>query len=170
MGKFLILYIVLLLISCSGNQQKLNAKNKDTAVYYPYSPVFSELEPGKPQYAKMVLDVWRAYETGNILSAKKNFSDSIKLIFHDQIFSGRRDSILNLFQKRRAIYTDVQSYVDTWLPVHAKQTNDDLVLIWGRQDCTGKNEKRDYLVVHETWWFDGSGRIREMDQYLTHPH
>jgi hypothetical protein len=170
MEKLLVLYMILVVFACSGNHQKSRPQKKDTAVYYPYSPIFSELEPGKALQAKMVLEVWRAYETGNVLSSRKNFSDSLQLIFQDQIFQGRRDSILNLFQKRRAVYTDVQSYVDSWLPVHAKQTGDNLVLIWGRLDCTGKNGKRDYLVVHETWWFDASGRIREMDQYLTHPH
>jgi hypothetical protein len=170
MKKIFIFWMMISLVACSNNKQKLTAGGQDTVIYYPYTPIYSELEKGKPSYAKTVLDVWRAYETGSILSTAKKFSDSLKLIFEDTIFWGKRDSILSLFQQRRNAYTDVQAYVDSWLPVHAKEANTDLVFIWGRLDCTTKNKKRDYLVVHEIWKFDTSGKIREMAQYLTHPH
>lgn len=170
MKKILIGLMIVTIAACSNSKQKQNAAGQDTTIYYPYVPSYSELEKGKPAYAKTVLEVWRAYETGNILSAAKKFSDSLTLIFKDAIFSGRRDSILQLFQKRRDEYLTVQSYVDSWMPVRAKDANSDEVLVWGRLDCTTGKGKRDYLVVHEIWRLDASGKIYEMDQYITYPH
>lgn len=168
MKKILIFSIIL--FACSNNKQKIISSAQDTTIYYPYSPVYSELEKGKPSCAKAVLDVWRAYETGNVSSAAKNFSDSITLIFSDHIFTGGRDSILKIFQNRRGAYASVQSFVDTWLPVHAAKDNRDLVLVWGKLICATNDGKEDYIVLHEVWKFDGSGKIREMVQYTTHPH
>jgi len=170
MRKTLVFLIIIVFAACSNHKQKAVSTGTDTTVYYPYTAIYSELEKGKPSDAKTVLEVWRAYETGNVLSASKNFSDSLTLIFEDGIFTGKRDSILKIFQKRRDLYTTVQSYVDSWMPVHAKQANRNLVFVWGRLDCTTNKGKRDYLVVHEIWRFDPSGKIRQMDQYVTHPH
>lgn len=170
MKKIVPCFITILIMGCSNSNQKIIATDLDTSIYYPYPAVYSRLEKGNPVYAKTVLEVWRAYETGNILSAAKKFSDSLTLIFEDNIFTGRSDSVLKLFQNRRNNYSTVQSYVDSWLPVYANDVNKDLVFVWGRMDCTTENGKRDYLVIHEIWRFDGFGKIREMDQYITHPH
>jgi len=169
MKKIVGYIIVIILIACN-NRQRVTTSGRDTTIYFPYSPTYSELENGKPILAKKVLEVWRAYETGNITSASKNFADSIKLIFQDEIFTGKRDEVLNSFQKRRNAYTDVQAYVDSWLPVHAKETNKNMVFVWGRLDCRDKNRSRDYLVIHQIWWFNASEEITEMDEYRTHPH
>ena len=136
-------------------------------IQYPYSPSYSELDKGDPAKAKTVLDVWRSFETGNVLHTSASFSDSIKLIFEDTVLKGKKDNVLKAFQQRREAYNSVQTYVDSWLPVHARQTNEDLVLVWGRLDCTTKDGQRKFFVVHQIWWFDAFGKIREMNQYIT---
>lgn len=157
-------------VSCSHQTGPASTEKKDSAIYYPYTPIYSEFEPGNPLYSKKVLEIWRQFETGSLFSVAGYFADSLTLVFKDHIYNGARDSVLAIFKKRRDVYSDVQCYIDSWMPVHAKQTNDDLVLLWGRQDCTKeKNKSRDYLVVHEVWRFDKKGKVRAMLQYLTHP-
>jgi hypothetical protein len=155
------------LVGCS-NSQKQTAASRDSTIQYPYSPSYSELEKGNPANSKIVLDVWRSFETGNVLSTEANFSDSIKLIFEDAILKGKKDAVLNQFQKRREAYAAIQTYVDSWMPVRATQANEDLVFVWARLDCTTKEGQRKFFVIHQIWWFDALGKIREMDQYITH--
>lgn len=168
--SLIVLILAFLSVQCNNNRQAHSApEKKDTAIYYPYSPIYSEFEAGNPNHSKIVLEVWRQFETGNLLSTANKFADSISLVFKDKIYYGKRDSILAIYKKRRDAYESVQCYVDSWLPVHAKQTGDDLVLVWGRQDGIVQNKKRDYLVIHEVWNFNKQGKIRSMVQYLTHP-
>lgn len=167
MKGILAVTILTILTSCTNSKQKLAATEQDSAIYYPYTPTYSELQKGKASYAKMVLEVWRAYETGNIMSATENFADSIKLNFEDKTVSGSRDSVLHIFQERRNAYTDVQAYVDSWMPLQTKENKQNIVLIWGKLDCRRKNKERDYFVLHQVWWFNDSGKIQAMYQYLT---
>lgn len=168
--SLIVLIFAFLSVKCNNNRQAHSTtETKDTAIYYPYSPVYSELEPGNPNHSKIVLEIWRQFETGNLMSAANKFADTISLVFKDEIYYGKRDSILAIYKKRRDAYESVQCYVDSWLPVHAKQTNDNLVLVWGRQDFIVHNKKRDYLVIHEVWNFNKQGKIRSMVQYITHP-
>lgn len=168
--SLIVLALAFLWAGCTNHTATVDrSEKKETAIYYPYSPIYSEFEPGNPVYAKTVLEIWRQFETGNLMSTANKFADSITLTFKDNIYTGKRDSILAIFKNRRDAYTDVQCYVDSWQPVHAKQTNDDLVLLWGRQDGIIHNKKRDYLVLHEVWSFDRKGKIRSMIQYITHP-
>ena len=54
--------------------------------------------------------------------------------------------------------------------LNIKDTNEDEVYVWGLQDGTKLNRERDYSMVHEVWRFDKNGKIKEMEQYRTHPH
>ena len=168
--SLIILTLGFLLMNCNNRKEiATTSEKKDTTIYYPYSPIYSEFEPGDPNHSKTVLEIWRQFETGNLMSTANKFADSISLIFKDKIYYGKRDSILAIYKNRRDAYENVQCYVDSWLPVHAKQTGDDLVLLWGRQDCIIHDKKRDYLVIHEVWNFNKQGKIRSMVQYITHP-
>jgi hypothetical protein len=170
-----ILSVLILLLTASACTSKRESKEPvyqagDSTIYYPYSPVYaSEFEPGRSLYAKMVLDIWKQYETGDVTHSAKSFSDSVLIILPDKTFRGRRDSALSFLKKRRQVYVEVQCFIDAWMPVHVKDVGDDLVFLWGRQDCTAKNGKRDYLVVHEIWRFDKKGKIRSLQQYYTRP-
>lgn len=168
--KLIIAILTFLFVNCNNKKESTTPpEKKDTVIYYPYSPIYSEFETGDPKNSKTVLEIWRQFETGNLMSTGNKFADSISLVFKDKIYFGKRDSILAIYKERRDAYENVQCYVDSWLPVHAKQTGDDLVLLWGRQDCISQNKKRDYLVLHEVWSFNRQGKIRSLVQYITHP-
>src|SRR5215208_2659724 len=140
MEKKIVFFAASIIIAgCGGKIAEQSKSKQDTVLYYPYDAIYSAgFEPGKSIYLKEVLEIWRQYETGNLSDKSGSFADTIRIILPDAILYGQKDSVLSLFKKRRSIYSDVQSYVDAWMPVKAKETNEDLVFIWGRQDCTGK--------------------------------
>jgi hypothetical protein len=169
MKKFLICLFII--SACSNNKTKPIVAEKDTVVYYPYAPVYStEFEKGKSEFARNVLRVWRQYENGNVLNERASFADSIRLILWDDILTGKRDSVLTLLKKRRDNYSDMQCFVNSWMPVHVKDEDDDVVFVWGLQDGTKNNGDRDYSMIHEVWRLDKKGKIKELEQYRTHPH
>ena len=170
--KFFLYAILFLTAGCGTKQGNApNHRPTDSVLYYPYQAIYTDgFEMGPPAKALLVLELWKELENGDIRKRAKEFSDSLHLIFPDQVFDGQKDEALNIFQKRRNQYSSVQYYVDAWMPLKAKNNEDELVVLWGKQDCTRSNGKRDYQVIHEIWRFDKQGKIRQMDQYLTHPH
>ena len=169
--KSWILLVACFSFACKNSSEKNKIPPKDSPVYYPYAPVHSnEFEKGNEKNAKKVLEIWRQYETGNILKNQQIFADSIRLILPDLILKGGREAVLLQYQKRRDALSDLQCFVYAWLPVHTRDTGEDLVYIWGLYDGTRKNGDRDYARVHEIWRFDKEGKITEMEQFRTHPH
>lgn len=169
MKSFAALLCSILLTCCTDKKPVTKSSGPDTVVYYPYEPVYtSGYEKGNPLYAKEVLTIWKEWETGDVKHRSESFADSLRLILPNTIVNGKRDSVLSVFGKRRKAYTDVQCYIDSWMPVKAKDNGEELVLLWGRQDCTN-GKKRDYLVLHEIWTFNKQGKIKQLVQYLTSP-
>jgi len=99
-----------------------------------------------------------------------DFADSIRIILPSTIFSGSKSSVLQALQKQRAGYNNMQCFIQSWLPVRVRDKEEDLVWVWGIYDGTKTNGDRDYRMVHEIWRFNKQGRIREMEQFQTHPH
>lgn len=170
--KYSFFSLCILALACHNKPVKTGiATTPDSPVYYPYHAIYTEeFEKGKSAQTRIVLEIWKEIENGDFSNQSDKFSDSLKIILPDEILEGNKAEVLNKMKKRRSRYSDVQCYLDAWMPVKAKDTGEDLVFIWGRQDCTIEKGKRDYLVLHEIWRFDRNGKIRQMDQYLTHPH
>jgi hypothetical protein len=165
------LFLFSLLCACNNSHGDPDSVQAPDSVYYPIAPVHSnEFEKGQPQHAMRVLQVWRQYETGNVKKESASFSDSIRFILPDVVWNGKKDSVLSLYQKRREGYSNMQSFVYSWMPVHVSDEGDDMVWVWGLYDGTRKNGQRDYAIVHEVWRFDRNGKIKELEQFRTHPH
>lgn len=166
------LFLISILLSCKDRQPRMEkGKERPENVYYPFAPIYSNnFEKGDPQNAEKVLQVWRQYETGRVSHTAKLFADSIRLILPDKILLGKKDSILKLYEGKRNGYSNMQSFVYSWMPVHVKDKNEDMVFVWGLYDGTKLNGDRDYAMVHEIWRFDNNGKIKELEQFRTHPH
>ena len=168
---FILLISTLAFSSCKGKKPGQHQGESDSVVYFPFQPVHSnETEKGKDALARIVLDVWRNYETGNVVAQKKNFADSVRIIFPDKILDGTRDMVIQQLQSKRTGYSNMQCFVYSWKAVHVADTNEDLVWVWGLYDGTTTKGERDYAIVHEIWRFDRNGKIRELEQFRTHPH
>lgn len=164
------LLLFLLLAACRQPAPQ-PATAQDSTLYYPYAPVYSnDYRPGEGRNAQQVLQVWKEFESGDVLHASSLFADSLTFIFPDEIIKGSRSTVLTALRRRRAAYTDMQCYVDSWMPLHENTRNENSVLLWGRQDGTTARGRRDYRVLHEVWRFDAAGKIRQLDQYETHAH
>jgi hypothetical protein len=171
LSKLWIFLPVICCLACNNSAPENNKPSIDSPVYFPYAPVKSNsFDKGKDTLARNVLQIWRQYETGNIKSTDKFFADTVRLILSDQIIEGSRDTVMKQYQKRRDAYAEMQSFVYSWLPVHTADTKQDFVYVWGLHDGTKKNGDRDYALLHEIWRFDRNGKIREMEQFRTHPH
>ena len=160
------------LSSCNRNSQKPPSGNaNDTVLYYPYAPVYANgFQKGDPEHAQKVLAIWKELESGDLIHRSGYFADSISIILPDRIMRGKKDSILRMMRKRWETYSDVQCYIDAWLSVHPNNRKEELVLLWGRQDLTEKNGKREYQVLHEIWRFNTQGKIISWEQYQTHSY
>ena len=171
MMKLWTFLVAFLAFACNNKSPKNRIVSVDSPVYYPYTAIKSNsFEKGNEHYAKNVLDIWRQYETGKLITIEKFFSERVRLILPDKIFEGSRDSIITLYQKRRDGFSDMQCFVYSWMPVLTVDTKQDIVFVWGLYVGTRKNGDRDYAQVHEIWRFDKKGKITEMEQFLTHPH
>jgi hypothetical protein len=166
-----ILFIACFVISCNNSSNQSPILSKDSPVYFPYAPVHSnEFGKGNEHHAGKVLDIWRQYETGYLRMNNQSLADSVRFILPDRILTGDKDSVLRWYQEKREGFSDMQCFVYSWLPIHKTDTREDLVYVWGLYDGTLKNGDRDYSMVHEIWRFDKKGRIKEMEQFRTHPH
>jgi hypothetical protein len=167
---FLTISVVIFLTACTGKEQPTAVKTQKDTTLYPYSPIYTDtFEKGKSSNTLKVLQLWKEFESGDVRHLAGFFADSITLIFPDEYITGSRDVVLSSFQKRRNRFEDVQCYVDAWIPMHVEERKEDLVFIWGRQDGSSTGKKRVYRVLHEIWRFDTSGKIKRMEQYITHP-
>ena len=166
-----LLIFLFLAAACRQPSPQPAATNHDSTLYYPYAPVYSnDYKPGEGRNAQRVLQIWKEFESGDVLHTSTLFADSLTFIFPDEIIKGSRTTVLTALRRRRAAYTDMQCYVDSWMPLHENTRNENSVLLWGRQDGTTAKGRRDYRVLHEIWRFDAAGRIRQLDQYETHAH
>src|SRR4051812_3362415 len=140
----------------------------DSGIYYPYSPIYSGgFKTGNYKYLKIVTEIWKEFENGDITRKASDFADSVTIVYPDRILNGKTDSILRAVKKTRDKYLSVQSFIYSWMPARAKDHDDDWVFIWGRQELTDKGGKMKTAEVHEIWQFNKKGKIIQMQQYVS---
>ena len=166
------LSLVVIIPGCSEPAKNTSTSQSSVdSVFYPYEAIYtSEFESGKSKQTEIVLQVWKEWEAGILSHLNQVFADSLSLILPGEIVRGKKQEVLKVFQGKRDGYKDMQCYIDAWLPLKAKDVNEDIVLIWGRQDGTTPSGRRDYRVLHQVWRFDAEGKIFSLTEYLTHPH
>lgn len=170
MNRIWVLLPALLLFACGSATSEPPVVKGDSTLYYPYPAIYTEsYAPGKARQAAIVLDFWKELEHGDVRKSRPAFADTVFLALPELVFRGPADSVLSLLHQRRRQYADVQLFVDSWMPVHANDPDEDLVLLWGRQDGARLTKGRDYHVVHEIWRFNKAGKIKALNQYRTHP-
>ena len=175
MGKIKIVFFVCTTaITFLGCNNKSNPPSQsppeqsDSGIYYPYSPIYSNgFKTGNYKYLKIVTEIWKEIENGDITRKASDFADSLTMVYPDQVLNGKRDSILRIVKRTRDKYLAVQSFIYSWMPARAKDHDDDWVFIWGRQEVTDKAGKLKIAEVHEIWQFNQQGKIMQMQQYIS---
>src|SRR5882672_8285133 len=127
MSKFLsLLAIVFFMLSCNQDKPaatektdsaKTEAKKVDTTTY-PYKAAYSSaFEIGKSENAKLVLDIWKAYENNKLDDTKNSWADTIVLQFDRATLRVSGAQGLEEAKKDRAQYTSVIDTVVAWVPL-----------------------------------------------------
>jgi hypothetical protein len=173
---FSVLAIACFMLSCNQDKPaaeaktdsvKTEAKKVDT-ITYPYKAAYSSaLEIGKSENAKLILDIWKAYENNKLENTKSVWADSVILQFEGFTFHGNAAKALEGAIKDRAQYTSVIDTVVAWAPLHSTDRNEDWVAIWGNEYTVNKKGKKDTIDIHEIWQLK-DGKVAYMAQYKAH--
>jgi uncharacterized lipoprotein NlpE involved in copper resistance len=168
MRIFALTAILLTLLGCDNNQEiKPAKKNLSKKVHFPYSSSEStQFEIGEDEHVKTVLDIWRAFETGNLLRLKESFAPTVTFLFPDIHMHGSRDSILQLLQEKRSQLTNVQTEIYGWVPLQTTDTKQSFVFLWASRSTTTVNGQIRNEGLIERWKFDDKGKIEGVDHYL----
>jgi|GEM_PF-2778341 len=158
-----------LLLTACGNKKKETRPVQAEArtIHLPYAPrQTADFEMGNPAFTKVVLDVWRGFDRGNISGLKAQFAQQLTIMLPDQYLQGNRDTVLAQWQKKRDAYTTVQTMVDSWVPLHASDTKENFVFVWGKRQLTEPGGKVLHRTILEKWRVNGQGLIDFMQQYV----
>ena len=165
MNKFLVLFL-LFTFSCGNKSGGENEEAKEVKVYYPFSPRMDvDFENGNKNYANIVLNIWRGYQSGNIKGYRKYFADSVSLFFHEKLIEGKTEDALKIYQERRDQLASMQAHVEYWQPVYVKNKNENWVLLWINQEATDRNKKLDSWSMHQVWKFNAQGKIYMLQEF-----
>jgi hypothetical protein len=156
-------------ISCNQNP---SPEKKDAmapmadSLKYPYKAAYSSsFIAGEPANAKIVLDLWKAYEENKFGDVKNLFADSVTMEFASGfMLHAGRDSLIAGAIADRGQYTSVIDSVDAWIPVHSTDKNEDWVTIWAREYTVNAKGKKDTSAVHEIWRLK-DGKVNYMAQF-----
>jgi hypothetical protein len=134
-------------------------------VSLPYTATYSsQFAMGNPAQAKMILDMYQAYEK-NDFSGESRFSDTVRFILPDgQVLQGR-DAVMSTLTQGRNAAPSPDFTINAVMPVHSVDKDADWVLVWGSQTggasgSTGrtefhsiwmvnKDQKVDYVQIYE---------------------
>ena len=136
------------------------------SLQYPYKPLYSSsFSIGQGANAKIVLDIWRAYEDNRLADSKAYWADSVTLEFADGFkLHTSRDSLIAGGNADRAQYKSVIDSVQAWIPLHSTDKNEDWVGVWATEYIETVKGKKDTSDVHEIWQLKG-GKVVYMAKY-----
>ena len=102
----------------------------------PYTADYSSnFSMGKPQLAKMILDLHKDYESAD-WSKDSWFSDTLMAIFPDGNIIQGKDAVLEAFKKEREANSAISFRFDAIIPLMSVDRNEDWVALWGTETIT----------------------------------
>jgi hypothetical protein len=179
MKKILLVAAVAALAACnngndSAKTESMNA-NKDSAsqtdqnVQYAYPVMFSKFKIGDANHAKMLLEIWKDWDNGNVSTHKDYFADNLSMFVADgPPMMGKRDSVLASAQAFRNSLGSVQSSVDAIVPLYNIDSSQNFVAVWGLERHT-INGKTDSVYLQEVWRLNKDNKFDLMYQFNSVP-
>lgn len=173
------MWILLLICLCNESFAQETTKVKDDMgkmkkkgmsmdnISYPYTANYSsDFVIGKPEQAKMILDLWKDWDD-NLLDRHDYMSDTLVMYFSDGSMMKGKDSCLAAAKRFRGSLTSATSSLDAWIPLRSVDRNQDWVALWGSETDVlpdGKTSKRD---VQEIWRINKDGKVVFMKQFAS---
>jgi hypothetical protein len=170
MRKILVAAFLLALVSCNSEkkeEEKTAAASTASAGAAIYPADYSaKFEMGDAKHSEAILALWKAWDDGDLLSARASFADSTEFYFRDGTsMAGQTDTILKQAQAFRNSLASVKSTVHAYFPVKSTDKGDDWVCIWGNEVSTDKMGKVDSVSLQETWRFNKDGKVNLLYQF-----
>jgi len=173
-----VLAIAIFITSCNQQTSAVEEKKdagtatkeakKDDLNYAFKAAYSSSFEIGDPQNAKIVLDIWKAYQDNKLEDTKAFWADSVTLQFANGFtFRGNPDSVLAGGKADRNNYTALTDSIDAWISTKSIDRNEEWVCVWAREYSTDKKGKKDTSNLQEIWRLKG-GKVNFMAQFAAH--
>ena len=135
----------------------------------PYKATFSSsFKMGNDKYAKMVLDLWKAWDD-NALDRHDYFADTVKGYFPDGSVVKGKAAFLESGKKYRSGFTSAKSTVHALAPLYSIDKKIDAVCIWGEEEDITPDGKTTKTNIHEVWFFNKAGKISTLRQWTGKP-
>ena len=143
--------------ACTGTTTASKEENENAAtassssISFPYTADYSsKISRGSDSNALLVLNSYKAWETGDMSALANSLADSVEMIFgNGSHVSATRDSIMTMAKNFRDSLSSVKIKMGVWEPVHSQDKGDDAVLVWYSETDTYKNGKVDSADYHE---------------------
>jgi hypothetical protein len=145
-----------LFVACKNEKktdEKVAGDKTKSNITYPFTPEYStDFSMGDPNHSKVVLDFIKAWDDNRIKDMRPLLNDTVWANFSDGgKFMGTADSLLQIGANLRNSMSSVESKVDTWVPLHVGDKNEDWVLYWDKEYTTTKEGKTDSTATHSYW-------------------
>jgi hypothetical protein len=166
---------ILFLAACNNDKVQSMSTNKDTTatqpdVQYPYPVARSKFQIGDANNAKMILEIWKDWDSGNLQNHKDYFADQVSFFVADgPPMIGPRDSVLAHAQAFRNTISTSESSVDAIVPLNNLDSAQNWVAIWGKEIDTDKSGKKDTTYLNEVWRLDKNNKVDLFYQFNSKP-
>jgi len=163
---FLFLFVTLLYAACTGTTSTTDSGNTTgSAMALPYTAGYSSsFSIGSDSTVVNVLNNYKAWENGDMEAFKNTLADSVGASFSNGFkFQATRDSAMKLASLFRDSLSKVEIKMDAWLPLHAKDKNEDWVSVWYTEIDTYKTGKVDSGYYQDDNRIDKNGKIAFTD-------
>jgi hypothetical protein len=148
------LFMVFIALALSSCNMKNAPYKTTTALQYAYKATYSSdiTVPSHPEYAQMVLKIWKMFESAKIDSMRQYYANTVTYDPPDgQRFHGKKDDLLNYAAKDISGLDSMRFDISTWQSVHINDKNEDWVYIWATERRYAKDGTADTFLMQEQW-------------------
>jgi hypothetical protein len=151
-------------------EMKVKAEYANTKMDLPYTAEYSSnFMPGNPAHAKIVLDMWKAWDDNALDRSADLLADTIYMQFPNGQSVKGKDSAIYWAKKIRGSLASAKSTIEAWMPTKSVDRNEDWLLIWGREEDTDMDGMKTTALIHEIWRINKDGKVDFMRQYMSKP-
>lgn len=134
----------------------------------PYKIKFPGVQLGKPEYSKIILNAWKAYDENRLDDIVPLFSDGIVARLPDGTIVKGKEKFVDAMKAYRGGFASVVSTVDACTTMQSPSApGRNMTAIWGTEVDTKKDGTTTRVALHELWYFDKDGLVTNFYQYAT---